>query len=127
MLELKKGIEILSEVGCVKSSEEAKKIFDAALDAENRRKINRIKNAEALMKIANAIAMCGPDRVFIVDDSPKDIAECRRMSLEGGEETPLAMKDHTIHSAKIVPNPLNLGSLDVPKTWPLLPLRSCLQ
>ncbi len=97
MLELKKGIDILSEVGCVKSAAEAKKIFDSALDAENRRKINRIKNAEALVKIANAISMCGPDRVFIVDDSPKAIEECRRMSLEGGEETPLAMKDHTIH------------------------------
>ena len=41
--------------------------------------------------------MCAPDRVFIVGSGPQDAEACRRMSLEAGEECPLAMKDHTLH------------------------------
>ena len=96
MLELRKGIDILSDVGGVSAGEE-KKLLDSALDAANRRKLELIRNDEARLKIANAIAMCKPDRVFIVDDSTEDVAACRDMSLAAGEETPLAMKDHTIH------------------------------
>jgi phosphoenolpyruvate carboxykinase (GTP) len=97
MLELKKGVDILCEAGGVKTASDARKVFETALDAENRKKLERIKNPEALLKIANAIAMCRPERVFVVSGSPEDIAACRRMSLANGEESPLAMKDHTIH------------------------------
>jgi phosphoenolpyruvate carboxykinase (GTP) len=97
MLELKKGIDILSDLGGARTAADAEKIFGRALDAENRAKLARISNPEALLKIANAIAMCRPERVFIVSGSPEDAARCREMSLAGGEETPLAMKGHTIH------------------------------
>jgi phosphoenolpyruvate carboxykinase (GTP) len=96
MLELRKGIDILYEVGGVKPAN-ARAYLDAALDAENKAKLARISNGDALAKIANAVAMCGPDQVFVVDDSPRDVEACRRMSLDGGEECPLAMKDHTLH------------------------------
>jgi len=97
MLELRKGIDILSEVGGVKTMAEAKKVFDATLDAANRAKLRKISNQDALLRIANAIAMCTPARVFVVSASAEDVAACRRMSLEAGEESPLAMKDHTLH------------------------------
>jgi phosphoenolpyruvate carboxykinase (GTP) len=97
MLELKKGIDILSQVGNVRTLEEAKKVFDSALDGDNRAKLQKIGTTDALLRIANAIAMCAPDRVFIIGSSPRDVEACRSMSLEGGEECPLAMKDHTLH------------------------------
>jgi phosphoenolpyruvate carboxykinase (GTP) len=97
MLELKKGPDILSEVGGIGTEDEAKKLFKTALDADNAKKLARIKTPEALVKIANAIAMCGPARVFVISATDEDVAACREMSLAGGEETPLAMNDHTIH------------------------------
>ncbi len=97
MLELKKGIDILSEVGGIKTAAEAKKLFKTALDDENAKKLAGIRTPDALVKIANAVAMCRPKAVFIVSASEKDGAACRDMSLAGGEEKPLAMRDHTIH------------------------------
>ena len=97
MLELKKGIDILAEVGGVASLAEATKVFETSLDAAQRKKIRSIRTEEALIRIANAIRMCAPREVFIVTGSAEDVAECRRRSLDGGEECPLAMKDHTLH------------------------------
>ncbi len=97
MLELRKGVDILSEVGGVRDAASARALLDSALDSANRVKMARIENQDALVRIANAVAMCRPERVFIVDEVPADVDACRRMSLEGGEECPLAMKDHTFH------------------------------
>ena len=38
-----------------------------------------------------------PREVFVVSGSAEDAAACRAMSLDSGEECPLAMKDHTLH------------------------------
>ncbi|HVP17721.1 MAG TPA: phosphoenolpyruvate carboxykinase (GTP) [Spirochaetia bacterium] len=97
MLELRKGVDILGEVGGVRTVEEARRVFASSMDAANRKKIERISHADALQRIANAITMCAPDRVFVIDSSDRDAEECRRMSLETGEECPLAMKGHTLH------------------------------
>ena len=97
MLELKQGVDILSDIGGVKSIGEAEAIFKKKMDQENLDKIAKIKNEEALLKIANAIAMCNPDSVFIHSGSAADSAQVKQWSLEKGEEKPLKMKDHTIH------------------------------
>jgi phosphoenolpyruvate carboxykinase (GTP) len=97
MLELRKGIDILSAAGGVKTLADAQRVFADALDPENSAKLGKIATGDALLRIANAIAMCTPDRVFIVSASKKDVDACREMSLEGGEECPLAMKGHTLH------------------------------
>ncbi len=97
MLELRKGTDILAEVGRVRTMDEARKVFAASLDASNAAKIAKVSTADALVKIANAITMCAPDRVFIIGSGPQDAEACRRMSLEAGEECSLAMKDHTLH------------------------------
>lgn len=97
MLELKKGVDILSDVGGLKTVDEARKVFEANLDSANLAKISKIKNEEALLKIANAIAMCEPDNVFIISDTREDAAYVKQRSLETGEEKKLAIKDHTIH------------------------------
>jgi phosphoenolpyruvate carboxykinase (GTP) len=97
MLELKKGVDILSEIGGVKSEDQATAIFKEKMDDANFAKIEKIKNPEARLKIANAIAMCQPDYVFVNDGSEADKQWVRELALEKGEEKPLAMKDHTIH------------------------------
>ncbi|MGO9310311.1 MAG: phosphoenolpyruvate carboxykinase (GTP) [Spirochaetia bacterium] len=97
MLALRKGIDILVEVGGVGSLAEARKVFRASLDAANLAKIESVANPDALVRIANAISMCAPAEVFIVSGSAEDVAACRERSLATGEECPLAMKDHTLH------------------------------
>jgi len=97
MLELKKGVEILREVGGITSVEEAEALFKTKLDDANYSKLSKIKTEDALIKIANAISMCEPDEVFIITDTKEDAAEVKRRSIETGEESPLAIKDHTIH------------------------------
>ena len=97
MLELKKGIDILSAVGGITTTAEADKVFDATVDGPNRAKLRKIGNTDAVLRIANAVSMCAPQKVFVVGGSPEDADACRQMSLDGGEECPLAMKGHTLH------------------------------
>jgi phosphoenolpyruvate carboxykinase (GTP) len=97
MLELKKGIDILAEIGGINTLDEAKAFFEVRCNQENVAKLGRIANEEALLKIANAISMTDPDAVFVNTGSDADVQKVREMSLEKGEEQPLAMKDHTIH------------------------------
>ena len=97
MLKLKKGVDILGKVGGVKTIAQAKELFKEKLDKKHFARLAKIKNEEALLKIANAIAMCQPDKVFITTGSPADMRAVKKMSLAKGEEKPLAMKKHTIH------------------------------
>ena len=97
MLELRKGVDILAEVGGIRSLAEATKVFQKSLDAAQLKKIRLITAPDALVRIASAISMCAPEEVFVVDASAKDAAACRQRSLDTGEECPLAMKDHTLH------------------------------
>jgi phosphoenolpyruvate carboxykinase (GTP) len=97
MLELKKGVDILSEIGGVKTLTEAKALFEERCDKDGFAKLKKIKNPEAVLKIANAISMIGPDSIFVHTGSDADIKKVRDMSLKMGAERPLAMKGHTIH------------------------------
>ena len=97
MLELRKGIDILSKIGGIQSLDEAQALFSQKLDAENQAKLAEIKNEEALLAIANSIAMCNPDDVFINSGSPEDVAWVRQFALERKEEEPLKMPNHTVH------------------------------
>jgi phosphoenolpyruvate carboxykinase (GTP) len=97
MLQLKKGFNILFELGGIKTHHEVHDLFEKRLDAENLSKLSRIENDWALLKIANAIAMTDPDKVFINTGSAEDCAVIREVSLENGEERPLAIDGHTLH------------------------------
>jgi phosphoenolpyruvate carboxykinase (GTP) len=72
MFELKKGIDILSHIGGVTSSEEAEQLFRDKMDDANFGKIQKIRNEEARLKIANAIMLGQPDKVFVNTGSPED-------------------------------------------------------
>jgi phosphoenolpyruvate carboxykinase (GTP) len=97
MLEFKKGVDILAFTGGVRTIDEANTIIELKLDAGNREKLAPIKNEEALLKIANAIALCEPDEVFIDTGSEADTQWVREYSLRKGEEKKLAKEGHTIH------------------------------
>jgi len=97
MLELRKGVDILAEGGGVRTLTEANAMLARALDPANLAKLQNIRTADAVLKIANAIALCTPAKVFVINGSPEDAAECLRMSLDNGEECSLAMKGHTLH------------------------------
>ncbi len=97
MLELKKGDDILAVVGGVKNIQEADALFEKTLNKDTLDKLSKIKNEEARLKIANAIAMCQPKEVFINTGSEADKQWISKYSLKKGEEKPLAMKNHTIH------------------------------
>jgi len=97
MFELKKGVDILNNIGGVKSAEEVEKVFRDSMDDDTFQKIQRIKNEEARLKIANAIIMGQPDDVFVNTGTPEDKQFIIDLSLKKGEEAKLAIKDHTIH------------------------------
>ncbi len=97
MLKLKAGVDILGAVGGVKNLEEANKIFEEKLDADAKAKLSKIKTEDALLKIANAIAFCQPDKVFVTTGSAADGEVIKKASLDCGTEKTLAMDGHTIH------------------------------
>ncbi len=97
MFRKKEGIDIVSELGGIATYKAALKVFESKMDAEHFARIQRIKNTEAILKIANAIVLCDPDKVFVNTGSEADRQYIRELSIQKGEEAPLSMTDHTIH------------------------------
>ena len=90
-------IDIVSELGGVKTPEAAQEILRAKMDEANQAKLSQIKNPEILKKMANAAVMCQPDAIFIATGSEEDRQFIRELSIEKGEEATLPMQGHTIH------------------------------
>jgi phosphoenolpyruvate carboxykinase (GTP) len=97
MLELDKGTEILAHIGGIETMEGAEALFEEKMTDEELAKIGKISNQKALIKIANCIAICKPDRVWVNSGSEADLQAMRQLSIDKGEESPLAMPRHTIH------------------------------
>ncbi len=97
MLTLEKGLDILRAIGGIHTSDQAAALFEARCDEEEREKLGRINNEQALLKIANAISMVGPKEVFVNTGSREDRERVRILSLATGAEHPVAMRDHTVH------------------------------
>jgi len=97
MFEKKKGIDIVVEIGGITTLKEAMQLFENNLDSTNLSRIQKITHPEVVIKIANSIAMCKPDAVFINTGSESDINHIREMALQNGEEAKLPMENHTIH------------------------------
>jgi phosphoenolpyruvate carboxykinase (GTP) len=90
-------MDILNVLGKVTSVEDAKKIFARRMDTVQLDRILKITNPDILQRIANAIVICNPDTIFINTGSFEDQAFIRNLALETGEESALAMENHTIH------------------------------
>lgn len=90
-------IDIAQKLGKISTIEKATALFEDRLDKDNLTKIRQITHPKVLVKIANAIAMCEPDHVFINTGSPADRQRVRDLCIENGEEKKLPMEGHTIH------------------------------
>ncbi|MFH2046812.1 MAG: phosphoenolpyruvate carboxykinase (GTP) [Pseudomonadota bacterium] len=97
MLLNNKGVDIILETGGIESFDSACEIFEKIIDSENLSKLLKIKQKDVLLKIANSIAMCQPNSVFVCTGSEKDHQYIRELALTNREETKLALKGHTIH------------------------------
>lgn len=67
------------------------------MDKKNYEQLMAIDNPSLHDFVADAIQLCKPRDVFICTDDPADIAHVRKMSIENGEEHPLAIEGHTYH------------------------------
>ena len=97
MMQYEEGIDIVAEIGRVDTLDAAAKVFKTSMDSEHLSRIQQIRNPEVLLKIANAIAMCRPDSVFVNTGSQTDKQFIRDLALKRGEEKTLPMAGHTIH------------------------------
>ncbi|MEJ2155104.1 MAG: phosphoenolpyruvate carboxykinase (GTP) [Desulfobacteraceae bacterium] len=96
-MKFEQGIHIVEEIGQVATYEAAQQMLQEKLDSEHYQRITRLNNPHVLKIVANAIAMCRPDKVYINTGSEEDKQFLRDMALEKGEEAPLSMAGHTIH------------------------------
>ncbi len=97
MFQKNKGIDIVVEIGGITTFQKAMQLFENKLDKTNLSKIKKINHPKVVIKIANSIAMCKPDAVFINTGSDSDKAHIKEVALQNKEEEKLPMPDHTIH------------------------------
>lgn len=97
MLQKRTGIDIVEEIGKIDSAEAANRLFQNEMDSDHLERIRGITTPEVLIKIANAIALCRPDTVYINTGTEADRQFIRELALEKGEEKKLPMQGHTIH------------------------------
>ena len=97
MLKRKEGIDIVQDIGGITDGEAAAGVFKRTMDESNFSRIQKIKNTEVLLKIANAIVMCEPEAIFVNTGSEADRQFIRDLALKNGEETALPMENHTVH------------------------------
>lgn len=97
MLKKRQGTDIVVEIGGITTPEAAERFLKETLDAGHFARLQRITHPGVRLKIANAIAMCRPERVFVNTGSEPDRQFIRELALERGEEAKLSMAGHTIH------------------------------
>ncbi len=72
-------------------------VLKSRLGDKNYKKIEILHNSYLDELIFKFIELCNPDKVFVCDDSPDDIAYIREQAVLGGEEKKLAIEGHTLH------------------------------
>jgi len=72
-------------------------ILKQRLTDENHRRLMALSNPKMHKFVADAIALCNPDSVFVCSDSDEDVKSVARKAIENGEEHPLKVKGHTYH------------------------------
>ena len=90
-------MDVLHALGKIDSREKALDLFSRKMDKTQLDRISKIETPDILIRIANAVALCNPDTVFINTGSEEDKAFIRNLALEKKEERSLAMENHTIH------------------------------
>jgi phosphoenolpyruvate carboxykinase (GTP) len=81
----------------VRNPKEARSYLESRLDKVAFERIERIQNDKLFTFIAEFVAKCEPENVFVCTDAPEDIAFIREEAIRRGEEHPLATPGHTYH------------------------------
>lgn len=89
--------DILSAIGGITDIDDARRFIEAKCDDANQAKFATITNPDAVLKIANAVAVMKPDAVWFNGTSDEDYQHAAQKSLDGGEEFELALPGHTCH------------------------------
>ncbi len=97
MLEIGKGVDIVTNVGGFTTVEDAVAFLKTKMDDIQLSRVAKIRTGPAVLKIANAAAMCRPKSIFINTGSNDDRNFIRNLALEKQEEKSLSMEGHTIH------------------------------
>ena len=90
-------MDVLNTLGQIDSPDQATEVFKQKMDDIHLARISEINHPDILVRIANAIALCNPDTVYINTGSEQDKAFIKNLALEKNEERALSMEDHTIH------------------------------
>ena len=67
------------------------------LDSASRHKLKALNNQKVKSYVEEAISLCKPAKVTVIDDSPLDREYVRQMSIKNGEEKPIKLPGHTVH------------------------------
>ena len=97
MLQKNRGVDIIVEIGGLRTYQAAAEYLQKQMSPQHIARIQQIKNQDVIIKIANAVAMCAPDKLYVNTGSEADRQFIRELSLKKGEETALPMPQHTIH------------------------------
>lgn len=97
MLKLREGVDLLTEIGGIRTLQAAETLFETWCDAQTQARLAHVTHPEARLKIANAIAMMQPAAIFVNTGSAEDVQWIREWSLQKGEEIALPMPGHTVH------------------------------
>ena len=74
-----------------------KEILASALASDHFEKLMALPNPHMHRFVAKAVELCRPDSVFVCTDAAEDVRYIRKMALQTGEESSLAVEGHTIH------------------------------
>ncbi|MBG0779774.1 MAG: hypothetical protein H0S81_07590, partial [Desulfotignum balticum] len=58
-------MDILNELGKIGSAKQALAVFEKQMDTAQLGRISSISHPEILKRIANAVVICNPDKIFI--------------------------------------------------------------
>lgn len=89
--------DILSGIGGIQNVDEARAFIAARCDEANQAKFATITNEEAVLKIANAVALMQPDAVWFNGNTDEDYRWAADRAKETGEEFELSLPGHTCH------------------------------
>ena len=67
------------------------------MDKIDLQKLEELNNQHVIKVVEEAIKLCKPAKVSIINDSKEDIAYVRELAINNGEEKKLKMEGHTIH------------------------------
>ncbi len=97
MLQKNRGVDIIVEIGGLNNYPAAAEYLEKMVSPQHLARIQQVKNQDVWLKIANAVAMCNPDHIYVNTGSEEDRQFIRELSLKKGEEASLPIPRHSIH------------------------------